>query len=94
MIVVLCNSFQEAQDGFDIFMDFLETYKPFSISRVFEHSYCVETDDDLRYIFVDYRFKNLARSFDDAIDYAELDEFLEGIDTYYFGNIKLKGAND
>lgn len=86
MIVILCNSFQEAQDSFDVFMDFLETYEPFSISKEFRHSYCVETDDDLRYIFIDYRFKSLAKKFDDVIDYVDLDEFLEGIDEYYFGN--------
>lgn len=86
MIVVLCNSFQEVEDGFSMFMDFLETYEPFSILKVFEYSYCVETDDNLRYIFVDYRFKSLASKFDDMIDYVELDEFLEGIGEYYFGN--------
>lgn len=84
MIVILCNSFQDVQDSFDIFMNFLESYEPFSIQKVFEYSYCVETDDDLRYIFVDYRFKNLASTFDDVIDYVDSDKFFEGIDEYYF----------
>ncbi len=84
MIVVLCNSFQDAQDGFDMFMNFLETYEPFSIKRVFNYSYCVETDDDLRYIFVDYRFKKLALKFDDVIDYVDMDDFFLGITEYYF----------
>lgn len=53
MIVILCNSFDEAKDGFVRFMDFLEAYEPLNISKVFEYSYCVETDDNLRYIFVD-----------------------------------------
>lgn len=86
MIVVLCKSFEEAQDGFDMFMDFLETYEPCSISKVFNYSYCVETDDDLRYIFVDRRFKKLALTFDDAIDYVLLNDFFDGIAAYYFGN--------
>lgn len=85
MIVILCNSFQEAQDGFDIFMNFLETYEPFSIFKVFESAYCVETDDGLRYIFVDYRFRPLFHKFDNP-DEMNLDEFLEGIDEFYFGN--------
>lgn len=84
MIVILCNSFKEAQNDFNSFMDFLNTFEPFSISKVFEHSYCVETDDDLRYIFVDYRFKSLASKFDDVIDYVDSDEFFEGIEEYYF----------
>lgn len=64
-------------------MDFLETYEPLSITKVFEYSYCVETYDDLRYIFVDYRFKPLFDSFDKP-DEIEVEEFFDGIDDYYF----------
>lgn len=71
------------KDGFDRFMEFLETYEPLSISRVFEYSYCVETDDDLRYVFIDYRFRFLFQSFDSP-DEVELEEFFEGIYDYYF----------
>lgn len=85
MIVILCNSFDEAKDGFSRFMDFLETYEPFSISKVFEYSYCVETDDDLRYIFVDRRFKSLFHGFCKP-DEVDMEEFFEGLDEYYFGN--------
>lgn len=84
MIVVLCNSFKKAQNDFDSFMEFLNTFEPFSISKVFKYSYCVETDDNLRYIFVDYRFKSVASKFDDVIDYVDSDEFFEGIEEYYF----------
>lgn len=85
MIVILCNSFDEAKDGFARFMDFLETYEPLSVSKVFEYSYCVETDDDLRYIFVDYRFKPLFHGFCRP-DEVDIEEFFEGLDRYYFGN--------
>lgn len=84
MIVILCNSFEDAQNGFARFLHFLKMFEPASISRVFSYSYCVETEDDLRYIFVDYRFKNLALTFDEGIDYVEMDEFFEGIDDFYF----------
>lgn len=80
MIVILCNSFEDAKNGFDMFIDFLETYEPLHISRIFESSYCVETDDDLKYVFVDHRLKSL---FLDC-DCVELGEFFEGIDDYYF----------
>lgn len=84
MIVILCDSFEDARNCFAAFMDFLETFEALSISKVFEYSYCVETDDDLRYIFVDYRFKPLFREI--SLDYIDSDEFFEGIDIYYFGN--------
>lgn len=79
MIVILCNSFYEAIDSFDIFMEFLNENTPWSIKRVFESSYCVETDDDLKYVFVDYRFESL---FDKA-DCIDVDQFFEGIGEYY-----------
>lgn len=85
MIVILCNSFDEAKDGFARFMDFLEAYEPLSISKVFEYSYCVETDDNLRYIFVDYRFKPLFHRFCRS-DEIDMEEFFEGLVEYYFRN--------
>lgn len=66
-------------------MDFLETYEPLSISKVFEYSYCVETNDDLRYIFVDYRFSPLFHGLCRS-DEIDMEEFFEGIVEYYFGN--------
>lgn len=86
MIVILCNSFEDAKDAYDCFVTFLENYEPFSIKRTFNASYCVETDDDLRYIFVDYRFEKLFQQFDTP-DYVDMEEFFEGIDEYYFGSI-------
>lgn len=85
MVLVLCDSFEDAQNGFGCFLDFLETYEPFSISKVFEFSYCVETDDDFRYIFIDRRMRKLFYSFDRP-DEVELDDFFDGIDKYYFGD--------
>ena len=83
MIVVLCNSFEEAKDSFAKFMDFLEFYEPQSITRVFESSYCVDTDDDLRYVFVDYRFGPLFENLGDSDEIWE-DEFFCGLYDYYF----------
>lgn len=89
IIVILCNSFEEAQDGYDIFVSFLEKYEPWSIRNTFNASYCVETDDDLRYIFVDHRLKSSFYTFDRP-DEIWLEDFFEGIDEYYFGNVGLE----
>lgn len=82
MIVILCNSFEEAQDGYDMFVSFLEENEPWYIRTTYDASYCVETDDDLRYIFVDYRFEALFKTFDNP-DVIEMDEFFEGISDLY-----------
>lgn len=84
MIVILCNSFEDAQDAYEDFIAFLELYEPLAIKKRFDPAYCVETDDDLRYIFVDYRFEKLFLNFDTP-DYVDAEEFFEGIDEYYFG---------
>lgn len=78
MIVILCNSFEEAIHCFYIFLEFLEETSVWNsqIKRVFDAAYCIETDDDLKYVFVDYRFEKL---FDKA-DCIDVDEFFEGID--------------
>lgn len=83
MILILCNSFEDVQDGYDAFVQFLEDNEPWSIRKTYNSSYCVETDDDLRYIFIDYRMKNLFFNFDKP-DVIELEEFFEGIEDYYF----------
>ncbi len=81
MIVVLCESFQDAQDAFDIFVQFLEEVEPFSILEVYENCLCVDTDDDLRYVFVDY---HLEHEFDKlTLDILDADEFFEGLEDYY-----------
>lgn len=78
MIVVLCSSYEEAVHCFYIFLEFLEENFPWNIKRVFNVANCIETDDDLKYVFVDYRFEKL---FDKA-DCINVDEFYEGIDDY------------
>lgn len=84
MIVILCNSFEEVQDGYDAFVSFLEEYEPFSIKETHNAAYCVDTDDDLRYVFIDYRFEKMFYRFNEPVDTIELEEFFEGIDEFYF----------
>lgn len=75
MIVILCNSFEEAMDAYDMFLSFLEEFEPFSIRKTYRVCYCVETDDDLRYIFTDYRMEKIF----DSPDKIDVDRFFEGI---------------
>lgn len=81
MILILCNSFKEVQDSFSRFMDFLEKCEPDHISRVFEYSYGVETDDGLNYLFIDRRIWHwFVNSKPDRI---ECDKFFEGLEDCY-----------
>lgn len=81
MIVILCDSFQDAQDSFDIFVQFLEEIEPFSIREVFEQCLCVDTDDDLRYVFIDYHLVNEFNKM--TPDILDANEFFEDLEEYY-----------
>lgn len=58
MIVILCQSFEDAKEAFGLFMQYLLEYEPWSILNFWNACYCVETDENLRYIFVDYRMEH------------------------------------
>lgn len=59
MIVVLCDSFEQAVDAYECFVGYLEANMPWCILNIWNASQCVETDENLRYIFVDRRFGGL-----------------------------------
>lgn len=85
MMVILCNSFQEVQDSYDIFISYLEENEPGSIRETYDSSYCVELEDDMRYIFIDYRFKQLFLKMDNIdIDTLDVDSFFDGLWDYYY----------
>lgn len=88
MIVILCESFQDAINSFRYFLHFLEDNEPWSILQVWEKCQCVETDENLRYIFVDYRFEH---AFDNCHpDIVDAGNFFGNIGEYmYFGYMNL-----
>lgn len=81
MIVILCDSDQEACDKFDLFMQILIDNEAWSITRIWPECNCVETDSDLRYIFVDYRMEPIFEKM--GADIIDEDEFLFGIEEMY-----------
>lgn len=85
MIVILCNSFSDAQEAYDIFITYLEEICLFSIKNTYDFCNCVETDDDLRYIFVDYRMEKLFCTI--TPDILTIDEFFEGIPNFYDSDV-------
>lgn len=81
MIVILCDSEKEACEKFDLFIMVLEENEPWCITRSWPECNCVETDSDLKYLFIDYRYGPFfEKRGEDVIDE---DEFLFGIDEMY-----------
>ena len=80
MILILCNSFQEAREDYALFKDYLYFSAKEDIREVYNAGLCIETDDDLRYMFVDRRYYDQLRKLRaDTIDelkfMAEIYEF-------------------
>lgn len=79
MIVVVCDTHQDAKAAFYIFCSFCDRYEPFYIKLAEDFSLRCVTDDDLIYIFIDHHMKGV---FDeDEVDFIEVDEFFQ--DMYY-----------
>lgn len=77
MIIILCPNMQDAMDAFDIFVSSLCEWH---IKRCFESSLCVETTDDIKYLFIDERFDFVFDRFKE--DIITVDEFLEDVESW------------
>lgn len=81
MILILCNTFQEAQQDFELFKEYLYHSAIEDIRNIYDAALCIETDDDLMYLFIDHRYYNRLRKLRaDTID--EL-KFMEEIYEFF-----------
>ena len=81
MIVILCDSYNDARMAFLTFLDFIQE-NGIIINEVYRHCLCVETDDDLRYIFVDYRMEDQFKKMNPDIIW--IGTFFEEIYQYFY----------
>lgn len=81
MFVILCNSFEEARSNFEDFISYLEECEPDSIVHIYKHSFGVDTDCDIRYVFIDYRMRGLFRNLGSCFEMG-VDEFMDGLYEY------------
>lgn len=77
MIVILCDSFYDACEAFLVFWEYVEFGLGENIVNVWESENCLETDDNLRYIFIDYRWEPAFRKM--TPDIIDIEEFFEGL---------------
>lgn len=81
MIIISCDSFEEAEIYFWYFHDILQLNVPYFIKNIFEHSLCIEMEDDLRYIFMYYRYISVLKI--ESPDVIDVEQFFEDIETHY-----------
>lgn len=82
LVLILCKSYKTACKAFKMFVEFMEDNEPMEIRKRFEHENCIETYDDLRYIFIDSRFAPVFQNM--KPDIVTIQEFFEGINMYYY----------
>lgn len=81
MILILCDGMDGVESAYDCFLEYLYENHPWNVKRMFDSAYIIETDDDLRYAFVDRRYINYyAHVKPDVIDVCD---FFEGIDIWH-----------
>lgn len=81
MILILCDTMDDVEAAYHCFLEFLYENDPWHVRQMFDSAYIVETDDDLKYAFVDRRYINYyAHVRPDVVDVSE---FFEGVDTWY-----------
>ena len=67
MVVVLCDSFQDAQQIFASWIDLVRKAEEVEFRIADQYSLRAETNDGLHYIFVDYHFEKVFESLDTVI---------------------------
>lgn len=80
-IVVLCNSYPEAEDAFLQFRSFLKSNCEWCVVRSIDSALIIETDDDLRYMFMQYQYADPLFA-DRIVDRIDIDRFFEDLYTY------------
>lgn len=84
MVIILCDDFKEATDSFETFVNFLENTQPWTITSIEHHANSVLTDDDIRYLFIDYHYLLAFRCLgDEMTDIIDCDLFLEDLYAYW-----------
>ena len=81
MIIIACDNFEDAENNFWFFHDILELNAIIFIKNIFEHALCIEMEDDLRYIFMDYHYISIFQ--DMKPDIIDAEKFFEDIEDYY-----------
>ena len=82
MIVVMCDSWKNAQEAYEDYISFIDSYcVDWAIVERYDLCCCVHTDDGFRVIFIDRR---IAGSFGESgNDFIGEEDFFEELHHYY-----------
>lgn len=86
MIVILCDSFQDAEDSYWLFLEYIEqTIPSWWVIRAIDEALIIDTDDDIRYMFVSWRYRGSLFK-NQNVEFIEKEVFFEDLysDEKYF----------
>lgn len=75
MIVIVCDNFRQATICFEAFRDHIIDTEPWIIENSYDYALSLETDDNLRYIFIDYRYIPLYEKNEDIMEFIDVYDF-------------------
>lgn len=77
LILIICPSFEESQKAFISFLDYELNFDANLILRADKFSNSIDTDDDLRYVFIPYQFEHMFD--DDMPDKVQMGDFFNDL---------------
>ena len=79
MIVILCDSYQDAQDSYWLFLEYIEQTMPiWAVVRAIDAALIIDTDDDIRYMFASFRYRGILFH-DQNVEFVEKEIFFEDL---------------
>lgn len=91
MVVILCDTWEEAQDAFDVFWTYVNDKEPWTIWRVYAPCLCLELDCNIRYLFTITKMVTFFEKF--TLDIVDESSFFEALyaedddDNYIYGGM-------
>lgn len=80
-IVILCDTYRDAIDGYEYFLRYLEMTEPESIVRNIPQAQSIWTDSDLRYNFIVYYMQKFYINM--KCDFVDEYEFFDDVNEWY-----------
>lgn len=84
LVVLLCDTYEEAEEAFDIFLNWAEDHEGWLIEHIYASSYGIAMMDGYSYIFIDARMVDMFVGKADTIEYVG-----EFFDELYTGEEEL-----
>lgn len=85
MVVILCDSWKDVRDCYDLFITFLEENDSYAIKETDNSGFGVFLEDDLWYVFTCYQLEGVMKKNVPNADFVDEQSFFESVIEYLYG---------